>query len=71
MIVQSYSMADHFRSRPHTHNGGLMGAELQELVRLRAHEREYTLQLINKKENRVKLPCCCSDPNCECKKGGK
>ena len=34
----------------------------------RAHEREYTLQLINKKENRVKLPC--SDPNCECKKGG-
>ena len=62
-------MAEHFCTKPHTHNGGAMGAELQELVRLRAHEREYTLQLIDKRENRVKLPC--SDPNCECKKAGK
>ena len=64
--VQSYSMAEHYRIR---HPQITMRHDTQELVRLRAHEKEYTLQLIDKKENRTKVVC--SDPNCECKKSGK
>mgnify|MGYP006936519557 CR=1 FL=1 len=63
LIVQSYSMAEHYRTK---HANVVMGTDVKELVRLRAHEKEYTLPLLDKKENRTKL--LCSDPNCECKK---
>ena len=46
-------MAEHYRIK---HPGVVMPADLQELVQLRAHEKEYTLQFINKKEVRTKLP---------------
>ena len=42
----------------------VMGTDVKELVRLRAHEKEYmymyTFPLIDKKENRTKV--LCSDP---------
>ena len=56
-------MAEHYRTK---HANVVMGTDVKELVRLRAHEKEYTLPLLDKKENRTKL--LCSDPNCECKK---
>ena len=65
LFIQTYSMADHYRSR---HPELAMGADMQKLVQLRAHEREYTLGLIDKTTNRAKIACF--DRDCECKKSG-
>jgi hypothetical protein len=65
LFIQTYSMADHYRNK---HPGLGMGADMQKLVQLRAHEREYTLQLIDKMTIRTKIVC--SDRNCECLKSG-
>ena len=49
------------------HNGAQMSDELKALVKLRAHEREYTLHLVDNMSNKKKVAC--NNPNCECKQG--
>ena len=61
--IQSYSMEKHYLK----HNGAQMSDELKALVKLRAHEREYTLHLVDNMSNKKKVAC--NNPNCECKQG--
>ena len=48
------------------HAGAQMSDVLKALVKLHAHECEYTLHLVENARNNSKVPC--NDPTCECKK---
>ena len=61
-VVWSYSMRDHFNEK---HPKVLMPADLEIAVGLRFHEREGTLQLLNKVPKKVSISCTGS--HCKCK----
>ena len=52
-VVQSYSMAEHYRIK---HPEVTMSHELQEAVRLRPYQHKYTAPLLKTFKNTARLP---------------